>query len=96
MTATLTPNRLGPLQMGALGLLAKRKRMTAVEIRDAIGLPADDEGTRKAHSVLRRLVDRGFLAREGRVGDNRIKGTASFVRFSITTEGREARKEARS
>ena len=37
MPATLTPNRLGTLQMGALDLLVKRKRMTAVEIRNAIG-----------------------------------------------------------
>lgn len=88
-------SKLGDRQRAVLNVLARRKQGTAVEIRDRIYdhtcVGRSDDATRKTHAIIRRLVSAGYVSRTGALGDARGK-SGSVVTFSITNEGREARK----
>lgn len=100
MTTTLTPTRpIGPTQFDTLTVLkGERTGLVATAVRDAVKLGAGDFGTRRAHSILKRLEERGLVVKETMSEKVASKlagdGRKSKHRFKITSEGRAALKAA--
>lgn len=98
MTATLTPTRpLGTAQVAVLKLLkGERTGLVATAVRDAAKLGDGDFGTRRAHAILKRLEQRGYVEKETMTEKVAVKlagdGRKSKHRFKITSEGRAAVK----
>lgn len=97
MTATLP--RLGSSQINVLRSLKDAPTgLTAPFVRDAAKLGEGDYGTRRAISVLDRLVDLGYVTKEAmseKVALNNLHpdtGRKSKHRFKINAEGKKALK----
>lgn len=95
MTTLKKPQR-GMRKQQALDLLATEP-MTAPQLRDAMGYEGQD-GTSKTHSVLRTLVEAGWVKGE-ELGPKQSmnartssRGRSPKRRFKITRDGRKARK----
>ncbi len=97
MTATI--QRLGTSQINVLRILKDSPTgLTAPNIREQSALGSGDYGTRRAISVLDRLIDMGFVTKE--VMSEKIAlanahpetGRKSKHRFKITSEGKKALK----
>lgn len=92
---------LGQTQINVLtALKSNATGLTAPDVRDFAVEGEGDYGTRRAHAVLKRLVDRGYIVKEEmseKVALNNIHeetGRKSKYRFKITPEGKKALKAA--
>lgn len=92
---------LGHTQITVLELLkANPTGLTAPYVRDNAIEQGGDYGTRRAHAVLKRLVDRGYVVKEEmseKVALNNVHedtGRKSTHRFKITPDGKKALKAA--
>lgn len=104
MTATLTPTSrpIGTTQVAVLALLkGERTGLVATAVRDAADLGAGDFGTRRAHAILKRLEERGYVEKEtmtqkvaAKVAAEQSGGRKSKHRFKITADGRVELKAA--
>lgn len=99
MTATATPQKLGPSQIAVLSALKDNPTgLTPPQVRDLASLPEGDYGTRRAHAILGRLAETGLVAREEmseKVAAKNVheaSGRKAKVRFKINAEGKKALK----
>lgn len=99
--STLTAPKLGSSQISVLNSLkGSPTGLIASAVRDGAELPEGDYGTRRAHAVLNRLIDLGYVAKE-QMSDkvaakyvNETTGRKSTHRFKITAEGKKVLKAA--
>lgn len=101
MTATLSPRTrpIGQTQFDVLeALKGASTGLVATAVRDAVGLGEGDFGTRRAHAILKRLEERGYVVKEtmsAKVSEKLADGgRKSKHRFKINSEGKKAIRDA--